>query len=176
MRFKLRNLILPAVIIFLIAPYPVSAQESGSIQAIATVLPALSVTGVTDLNFETVIPGTDKFVDKATSGLAGEFHIQGGPNAEVILDLTLPTTLANNDSTAFMNIVFSGTDASYDDETGGGQPAPAGIIDPRISNTLDLGATGQLDIWMGGEVQPSVAQTGGDYAADVVLTVTATGN
>ena len=75
-----------------------------------------------------------------------------------------------------MTIVFTDTDASYDDETGAGQSAPAGIIDPRGLNTLDLGATGQMDIWLGGTVQPSLTQTGGDYSAEITLSVTYTGN
>ncbi len=153
------------------------AQESGTIQAIATVLPSMSVIGRHDLEFGTVLPGIDKSVDKVTLGSAGELHIQGTGLAEVVLDFTLPLALALiTDSTALMTIVFSNTDASYDDETGGGQSSPTGTIDPRGPNTLDLGATGQMDVWLGGTVQPGLTQTGGDYSADVTLTVAYTGN
>jgi len=152
------------------------AQESAAIQALATVLPAISITGEHDLLFGTVLPDVDKSVDKADGGAAGSWHIQGTSGAEISLDFTLPNDLYTSDSSATMTITFTDTDASYDDETGGGQSAPAGTIDPRGINMLDLGATGQMDVWIGGTVEPTLTQTGGDYAADVILTVTYTGN
>jgi hypothetical protein len=166
-----------AIFLLAILSASVFAQESGTIQATATVLPSMSVTGRHDLEFGTVLPATDKSVDKVTVGSAGELRIQGSALAEVVLDFTLPTALALiTDSTALMTIIFSSTDASYDDETGGGQSSPTGIIDPRGPNTLDLGATGRVDIWLGGTVQPGLTQTGGDYSADITLTVSYTGN
>mgnify|MGYP001404368817 CR=1 FL=1 len=155
-------------------PYS-SAQESGTIQATATVLAALAVRGVNNLQFETVIPGIDKAVDKATIGLAGEFEIVGHDSAEISLDFTLPDSLLQ-DSTAFMRVGFSNTDASYDDGTGGGQTVPSGVINPNGPLTLRLGPTGTMNLWMGGTVYPTITQTGGDYAADITLTVIYTGN
>ncbi|MCP4706802.1 MAG: hypothetical protein GY865_19565, partial [candidate division Zixibacteria bacterium] len=152
------------------------AQESASISATATVLPAMSVTGDNNLIFGTVLPDVTKSVDKATSGFAGAFHIQGNNNAEVSIDFTLPTDLYTADSSATMPIVFVDTDASYDDETGAGQSSPTGVIDPRGLTTLDLGASGSMDVWLGGAVQPSLTQTGGDYSADVTISITYTGN
>ena len=154
---------------------PLRGQESGNIQATATVLPALTVTGMNNLRFEVVIPGVDKSVDKATVGFAGAFQLQGHNSAEVSLDFALPPSLLL-DSTATMPVDFSNTDASYDDGTGGGQGAPAGNIDPNGPFTLRLGVTGLLDIWLGGSVHPTITQTGGDYAADVTLTAIYTGN
>jgi hypothetical protein len=151
------------------------AQEYGTIQATATVLPSMSVTGTNDLMFETVMPGTPKTVDKATIGRAGAFEISGYNSAEISLDFTLPPELLL-DSTATMPISFSNTDASYDDGTGGGQTAPAGVINPNGPLTLRLGAGGQMDLWIGGTVNPGITQTGGDYAADITLTVVYTGN
>ena len=75
-----------------------------------------------------------------------------------------------------MPIIFSNTDLSYDDGTGGGQAAPVGQINPNGPVTLDLGATGEMDLWIGGMVQPGLTQTGGDYSADVTMTVQYTGN
>ena len=40
----------------------------------------------------------------------------------------------------------------------------------------DLGVGGVMNLWIGGTVMPRLTQTGGYYTADVVLTVTLTGN
>ncbi|UCG61265.1 MAG: hypothetical protein JSV52_13230 [Candidatus Zixiibacteriota bacterium] len=153
-----------------------AAQEQGTIQALATVISSLNVVGTNNLQFGTVTPGVNKAVDKANVSYAGEWTVTGTSNAEVTVDFVLPSSLATADSLAFMNIIFSGTDASYDDGTGGGQTAPAGVIDPNGPSTLNISAGGTLMIWIGGMVLPTVSQTGGDYANDVVLTVAYTGS
>ncbi len=176
MRLLRLFLIMTAFLAIQAAVPPACAQESATIQALATVLPALSIIGTHDLQFATVLPGVNKAVNKATLGSAGEFHIQGNNNAEITLDFTLPVELNHETQAVTMIILFNATDASYDDESGGGQSLPAGIIDPRGIATLDLGPTGQMDIWIGGTVQPGLTQTGGDYSADIVLTAAYTGN
>lgn len=164
------------VLAVLIGPTPVVAQEYGTIQATATVLQAINVRGTHDLMFETVIPGAPKTVNKATVGRAGEFEITGYSSAEISIDFTLPAALLLPDSTSPMPINFNSTDASYDDGTGGGQTAPAGVINPNGPLTLRLGVGGQMLIWIGGTVNPGITQTGGDYAADITLSVVYTGD
>ncbi len=153
-----------------------SAQERGTIQALATVISSLNVIGTNDLQFGIVTPGVNKSVDKSTVGFAGEWTVTGTTNAEVIVDFELPDSLVTTDSLSFLTIVFTGTDGSYDDETGAGQTVPAGVIDPNGPNTLNIGAGGTLMIWIGGIVLPAVSQTGGDYASDVILLVAYTGS
>lgn len=172
----LRNISLPAILLILFfAGTPSMAQESATIHATATVLPAIRVVGLHDLMFETVIPGINKTVDKATIGRAGEFEITGHDSAEISIDLELPLYIYC-DSTASMRISFNNTDASYDDGTGGGQSLPAGVINPNGPLTLRLGDAGQMWIWIGGTVLPTITQTGGDYSGDITLTVSYTGN
>ena len=173
---KLPWTILFAVLLLMGAVPDLLAQESATISATATVLPSMSVIGNNDLIFGTVLPAVNKSVNKATSGFAGAFHIQGNNGAEITVDFVLPNNLYTSDSSATMTIVFTATDASYDDETGGGQASPTGTIDPRGLATLNLGASGAMDVWLGGTVQPILTQTGGDYAADVTITITYTGN
>ena len=175
-KLMIKMLILAGIAFYIFYGGEIMAQESATIQAVANVLPALTITGENNLDFGTVFPGTDKSVDKATLGSAGDFHIQGNNNAEITLDFDLPPQLDHETVTTSMAIVFTATDASYDDESGGGQPSPTGTIDPRVISTLDLGPTGQMDIWIGGTVQPTLTQTGGDYSGDLTLTVTYTGN
>lgn len=173
----IKFLVVAAIAFYIFYGGNIMAQESATIQAVANVLPSLTVLGQNNLDFGTVLPGTDKSVDKATLGSAGDFHVQGNNSAEVTLDFTLPAQLDHSTiATAAMPILFVATDGSYDDESGGGQSSPTGVIDPRAISTLDLGPSGQLDIWIGGTVQPGLTQTGGDYSADLTLTVTYTGN
>ena len=152
----------------------VDAQEVGIIQAVATVVTSMAVQGTHDLDFGSVTPGVPKTVDKASAGTAGEWHITGASSAEVSVTIDLPAAL-NHTSAATMPISFNSTSASYDDGTGS-QVAPAGVINPNGPSTLDIGAGGELWIWIGGIVTPSISQTGGDYSADITLTVAYTGN
>ncbi|MCK5125107.1 MAG: hypothetical protein KAR42_02530 [candidate division Zixibacteria bacterium] len=154
----------------------VQAQESGTIQAIATVVSSLQVIGINNLNFGTVTPGINKTVDKAEVGFAGEWQINGTASAEVTIDFTLPVNLITTDSVSTLQINFNTTDASFEDGTGGGQTIPAGVINPRLQSVEDIGLGGTMSVWIGGQVQPTISQTGGDYAADVVMTVSYTGN
>lgn len=152
------------------------AQESGTIQAIATVVSGLRVTGMNNLDFGTVLPGIDKSVDKTDVGFAGEWEVTGQFMAELNVDFILPGDLYTADSNAAMMIDFSATDVSYDDGTGGGQVAPLGIVNPNGPNVMNLGSSGILSIWIGGTVRPTISQTGGDYSADVTLIVAYTGS
>jgi hypothetical protein len=167
-------LILGSFLVLLLLTPAAQAQESGTIQATATVVSSLTVTGSNNLQFGSVTPGTPKAVDKTTIGSAGEWTITGTASAEVTLDFTLPTELSDG-AAATMPITFSATDASYEDGSGGGQAAPAGVINPAVISTVDLSGAGEMTVWIGGTVNPGLAQTGGNYSADVVLTVTYTG-
>ena len=152
------------------------AQESGTIQALATVVTSLQVIGLTNLNFGTVSPGISKTVDKTEVGFAGEWQINGSALAEITVDFTLPPNLTTADSSATMVILFSSTDASFDDGTGGGQTIPAGVLNPNGQAVENIGVAGTMFVWIGGSVLPSISQTGGDYSGDIVLTVAYTGN
>ena len=176
MRYLSRKLLLGMLLCLIIAVPGLHAQEYGTIQALATVVSSLSVVGSSNLQFGAVTPGINKSVDKATVGFAGEWNVTGTANAEVTMDITLPDSLVTSDSVAYLRINFTNTDASWDDGTGTGQTGPAGILDPNSFATLRLGAGAQLSVWLGGTVLPSISQTGGDYAADVILTVAYTGN
>ena len=173
--FKYR--LVAAVLLVLVGlALPTQAQESAINQATATVLSALTILGNNDLIFATVTPGLDKSVDKATVGFAAEWEIAGAAGAELSIDFTLPTDLLLIDSTVTMPITFTNTDASFENGTGGGQTAPAGLINPLGPTAERFGGGGMLFIWIGGTVHPGLTQTGGNYAADIILTVAYTGS
>ncbi len=176
MNFK-KPIIFVLALLFLLMIIPdAGAQEYGIIQATATVIAGITITGDHDLIFGTVLPGVDKSIDRRNVGFAGAWHISGDNSAEITLDFTLPDSLLHVDSLAHLRINFTNTDASYDNGTGGGQANPAVTFNPNGPSTADLGATGILDVWIGGTVQPTISQTGGNYVADITLRVAYTGN
>ena len=160
---------------FLIMTGISGAQERATIQATATVVSSLTVIGTNNLQFGTVTPGTNKSVDKSTVGFAGEWSITGTSSAELDIQWVLPDSLKTADSLSAMRINFNSTDASY--STGAGtQSSPNGIFNPNGPVVQRLGAGGAMTIWIGGTVFPRISQTGGDYAADVMLIVAYTGS
>lgn len=163
------------VVLVCLSAAPTQAQEIGTIQALATVMSSLTVNGVSNLDFGAVTPGVNKSVDKIASANAGEWGITGSGGAEVTLAFTLPDSLTHSGGIVKMALAFNATDATYNN-TGTGQGAPTAIINPASVTTANLGAGGGMSVWIGGMAMPTVAQTGGSYAADVVITVTYTGN
>jgi hypothetical protein len=113
----------------------------------------------------------DKSVDKTSLAFAGEFMVTGDPLQSVTLTFDLPAALDHATVPVTLPILFTNTDASYEDGTGGGQEFPAGEFNPSAPDPVAIGADGTLSIWIGGTVMPNVAQTGGSYAADIMLTV-----
>ncbi len=150
------------------------AQESASIQALATVVSTLSVNGTNDLQFQTVSLGVNKLVDKTDVGLAGEWTVSGQAGAEITLDFTVPVNLTSGASN--LAISFSSTDASYANDPLNDQSNPTAAIDPAVVTTTILGSGGGLMVWIGGTVNPTIGQGSGAYSGSVELTVTLTGN
>ena len=165
-----------ALALSLLAPRVAAQGESAIIQATATVITSLAITGTHDLQFGVVVPSMNKTVTKTTVGEAGEWNVTGTVNAELQLTFTLPDSLTHETQAVGMNVLFNATDASYDDGSGGGQTLPVATINPNSASTERLGATGAMTIWIGGTVIPRLSQTGGNYAADITLTVAYTGS
>ena len=165
-----------ALLVGLILCVSSPAQESASIQAVAVVLPSVTIVGTNDLDFEDVLPEVRKSVNKSAIGYAGEWFITGNPQAEITLDFTLPDSLHIVNGLETMKIGFTTADASYDDGTGAGQTAPSGVLNPQGINTRPLGGDGTMVVWLGGTVYPTRSQNSGIYSGEVMLTVTYTGN
>ena len=150
------------------------AQESASIQALATVVTTLSVKGTNDLQFLTVGLSETKSVDKTAVGRAGEWSVLGQAGDEVTLDFVVPSNLTSG--VYNLPISFSDTDASYANDPLNDQSNPTAIIDPAGVTTTVLGASGDLMVWIGGTVNPTPGQSSGSYSGTVELLVTLTGN
>lgn len=133
-----------------------------------------TVTADNDLAFGDVFPGVPKTIEK-TSANAAEFTVTGTANAEVTIDFDLPgylyTTGAN------MPVYFYETDCAVDTTNPPDQSSPS-LDDQNPYNTITyrIGSSGQIKVWLGGQLMPGLSQQSGDYTAPIRVTVTYTGN
>ncbi len=176
-----KSLILIMVVMFIMTPGLLKAQDVAVGQATANVLAVLTVTATHDLAFGDVMQGVPHVADKTVIADAGVFQVTGEGGAEVAMYLQLPDYLWNSTNTDRLVISFSATDADID-TTAAGTPAVHGggaIVDQNphaLPETALGGADNILQIFLGGKVHPTVDQRAAAYAADIVLTVAYTGN
>jgi hypothetical protein len=133
------------------------AQTSGSINATATVLSALSVTG-TDLAFGNVAPTQTKAVAAASGGT---FTVTGSNSAPVSLSFTLPASLGPNVSIG----TWTGLSNTVNDPGTASALTVSGAAQSRT-----LSSSGSLYVWVGATLTTASA-TPGSYSAPVTLTV-----
>jgi hypothetical protein len=170
-----------AILVLLVGPAVVMAQDVANGTATATVLTALTVTATAPLAFGNVLQGVPKSVAKDDAA-AGIFTINGAANAGVAMYMQLPDYVVLADGSDRMVIAFGITDANVD-TTGGGDPtafvAADGYIDQNphnLPNGANLSDAGAANIFLGGRVVPTVDQTAGAYSGEIVLTVAYNGS
>ena len=163
------TLIAGAFVVALAAPSAVSAQQSASILAQATVQTPLTVTGVSNLNFGNVFPGVNPTVVLTDAG-AGHFQIAGVLNAEVDVSFSsLPATLTSGGNN--IAIVYTGGWHTL------ANPAAATAFVPSAGLTERLdAATGELHVYLGGGLTVPGNQPAGVYQATITLDAAYTGN
>ena len=168
--------LLLGIICVIIPESAIEAQEIATVQARAMVMPSMSIVGTHDLDFGNVLPGLAKTVDKTGAGSAAEWIITGIPKAEVNVAFLLPGSLKEAEGTEVLPVEFKIADAAYSDSTKGGQQVPAGILNPHLVSTTQIGDNGTLGIWLGGKALPGPSQISGLYTGRITMTVTYTGN
>ena len=133
-----------------------------------------TITVNNNLIFGDVFPGIPKTISKNTAGYSAEFHVDGTAGNELTVEFTLPSYM--NRSGFNMQMIFNETDCAMDSSATPDQSNPGyDDLDPWHVITYGLGLNG-LTIWLGGTVVPKLTQLNGDYTAQIVLTVTYTGN
>ncbi|MEW6051028.1 MAG: hypothetical protein AB1644_08225 [Candidatus Zixiibacteriota bacterium] len=175
-----RILVLVAVLAIGFQAELTHSQDVANGLATATVLAGLSVTAIQNLQFGNVFQGIAKSMVKNDDDSSGIFGIAGVPSAGLSVYLTLPDYLALPNGSDRLNIAFSNTDANVDSTTVTPATfAPAdGWADQNPRNlpiTLRIGAGGATRIYLGGRVTPSVNQSAGNYAGDIICSVAYTG-
>jgi hypothetical protein len=144
-----------------------SAQntDNDNIDVTATVETALDVVGVTDLAFGPVFPGFGRTI-AATDASSGEFLIDGGNGGGVAISLSLPTDLASGGN--LLPVTFTAA--------AGADRATAAGFDPSAPHANHLSAgSGELRVFLGGQVTAAANQPAGNYSALVTLTASYNG-
>lgn len=167
--------LLAAIAVFLALPLVASAQGQGaqaSVEATASVIAQLDAVGQADLSFGDVIPGVSRTVVPSSPD-AGRFRVQGGGEAEIEISFDLPTggVLEHASTAATLPIVFGAGAAGYGPNAG----SVIGAFDPSGAVTQNL-QSGELFVFIGGQVNPATTQEAGDYAGEITLNVAYTGN
>lgn len=136
--------------------------------ALAVTPPALraqSVVGIQGLSFGTVIPGVPTTVLQNDAVRAGQFRISGVLVRNVTITFTLPTVMTRIGApAATMPLTFLNNSAGFTTVFQGNTP-----FNPNApyNETIWFNAT----ITLGGRVNPTPTQLGGNYTANIVMTV-----
>jgi hypothetical protein len=132
---------------------------------------ALSVRGRRDLRFGTVLRGVPTVVDPFVRS-SGRWEIRGESNAEVRIDLVLPTALTTGTGIE-LPLSFGSADGAYSSHP---QGRGARVVDPQLPLITAFDERGKLYVFLGGTALPGAMQPAGEYAAIISLTVSYTGN
>lgn len=154
-------------------PAMASAQTaSGSIQARARVLGAITVTGVTALDFgDFLSAGATKTV-APTDATSGEFSVTGDPGAEVQLTFDFPATLDNG-----LNQITVGA-SSWNVHVGATRAGSASLIaggSDGANATSLLSGGGSLGVFVGAQATAAAGLPAGVYTGTITLDAAYTG-
>lgn len=173
-RSMLRAFIAVGAIAALTVTAGTAAAQSGNINATATVLQPLTVTGVQDLAFGNVYPGVNKPIAYTDATNGGQFSVAGYGGAQVQVTFTLPTALNGPSGSTLPIDSWTGYYNQSNSATTGGT-AVASFSTPTTTTLSGSGGTGNLYMFLGARVVPSNTQTAGAYTSAVTMTVAYTG-
>lgn len=151
-----------AVLAALVATVATAGQaQSANIQATATVFTPMTVTGVRNLQFGSVIQNVPRTVAVADAG-SGQFNLTGQALANVALTFTLPTNLTGAGNLAI------GTWTGNHNTTA--SPTGTAFTPSASATNAAFPAAGTLFVYLGATVSPTAAQAPGNYTGTVTLT------
>lgn len=164
------------VLTFGLAGTSTLAAQTGTINATATVLQPITITGSNDLQFGNVFPGVNKTVAYSDATNAGQFSVSGDGGAQVSVSFTLPTNLNGPSSSTLPIGTWTGYyNTSNSASTGGTAFTPSATsFNTNLSGTS--GSAGSLFVFLGATVSPAGNQTQGSYTNTVTMTVAYTGS
>src|SRR5207302_4718821 len=140
------------------------AQNNATVNVTAAVQQPVVVLKTNDLDFGLVFPGVNKPVTLGSAS-AGRFSVTGAAGAGVNLSFAVPTNL-----TSGLNQLPVTWDASWNQSNaaGGNNFAPSAALTPATLSAVG----GNLFVFVGGTVAPTVTQVAGSYTGTVTMTVT----
>jgi hypothetical protein len=134
--------------------------------------PSLTVTGLRNLGFGTLIPGLPMTVPPTDPVHAAQFDVRGTASQQLQLALSLPLEM-QGPAGAQLPLRWGPSAAAY---SVSGGVADAVAFDPALPFTVSLPASGRMLVFLGGTAQPSVTQTPGRFTAVITLTASSVGN
>jgi hypothetical protein len=134
--------------------------------------PSLTVTGLRNLGFGTLIPGLPTTVSPSDPVRAAQFDVRGASAQQLQLVLALPLSL-QGPSGAALPLRWGPSAAAY---SLSGGTADAIAFDPALPFTVALPASGRLLVFLGGTAQPLPTQVPGRFSAVITLTASSVGN
>jgi hypothetical protein len=143
----------------------------GACALLATATPAtaqVTVSGVRDLAFGSVIRGIATQVLPSDAVKSGRFQVQSTNGTRVRLQFTLPNRL-NGPAGATMPLSFAATDGLLSGNAGNNNPV---VFNPSNSQTVQVVPSTPINVFLGGTVSPPANQAFGAYANTITLTVT----
>lgn len=176
-----KSILLAAIICLSLSAGSVKAQDVATGNATATVLAALAVASAQNLIFGNVFQGVAVTVANNVNASSGIFNITGQGSAGISISFVLPSYIALASGADRMTIGFSSTDATVDSNN----TTPNGVVggDGWVNTNPHsfpaatvIGSGGQTNVYLGGRVYPTVDQTAGAYAGDLILTVAYNGS
>ena len=150
----------------LLTPLSARAQtQTASIQATATVMQPINVTGAVNLAFGNVFPGIAKIIAVSAAG-AGRFDVTGQAGAPVLVSFVLPTNLTSGANNLPIG-TWTGHRNTVNNPTTGTNFTPS-----AATTAATFSATGQLFVFVGATVTPATNQAAGAYTGTIQMTVT----
>ncbi len=127
----------------------------------------LRLQGLQPLDFGDVLAGVPFHALRTDPARSGQFELRGTKDVDLMLQFALPDAMSGPGG-ASLRLRFDAGDAGYSaTETITAQQP----IDPRGPFTVRLPTNGKARLFLGGTVEPTPDQRGGDYTATVTLTV-----
>ena len=140
-----------------------AAQNNAQITVSANVQAPITVVGAANLDFGSVFPGVNKTV-AVTDAAAGRFNVLGQAGAPVSFTFVLPTNLSAG---ANLLPIANWTGNHNTSAT----PTGTGFTPSAAATAATLSASGQLWLYLGAQVTPSISQVAGTYTGTVQITV-----
>ncbi len=127
----------------------------------------LRLQGLQPLNFGDVLAGVPFHALRTDPARSGQFELRGAKDVDLMLQFALPDAMAGPGG-ATLRLRFDAGDAGYSPTESITAQQP---VDPRSPFTVRLPTNGKARLFLGGTVEPTPDQRGGDYTATVTLTV-----
>lgn len=159
MRSTIRTSALLASLVALTAT--AGQAQTGTIQATANVLTAITVTGATPLAFGNVTPGIARTVGVVGGG---RFDLVGQASAPVGISFVLPTNLTGAGNLAI------GTWTGYHNTTNNASTGGTAFTPSAATTSSAFSTGGTLWVFVGATVSPTPGQAAGAYTGTVQLT------